>query len=683
MTATDIERGLIARYATRVLSRSELPLRTVRHLVSWLNDRIDYMGLPIPKPIAKAVGNLYSSNFSVPEFEKAWLAHRATFLADLGKIGADAQLPEPVTGNIERLTGAFRLGPAATSMSLLIAYYTRHDQVQFFTDAVAETINPVTRVLAMMTGETVREMEELISPTSELAATGLLQIQDGRDVAGAVGRLNIPPRVNGCLDRTYPDFESLRAALLGKSLTSGIAADDFSHIASDRNLITAVIKGALAGHERGVNILLYGPPGTGKTELTKVVASEAGATLHSAGEDVAHGGEADRAARLADLVLTLRLLTGSDQTVLLFDEMEDIAWQLMKRGGSKVYLNRILENNPVPIFWTSNNIHEIDPALLRRMILAVEMRLPPPSQRKRIIARLAERHGVALAEREIDSLARRVNATPAVLENAIRAAKLAGSHADAVERAALGIVRAVSGTAARRQKSFPDFVPELVCASHDLLELTEQLVGRAKLDFSLCLSGPPGTGKSAYARFLARKLGLEVVQKRASDLLGSFVGESERNIANAFEEAREANSFLVFDEADSFLLDRGSAVRSWEITGVNEMLTWMEEHPLPVCFTTNLMDRLDKASLRRFTFHVRYDYLSKEALRRAYRFFFKLDAVPAYGLDFANLTPGDFTQAKKQAEVLGHMGDPRRIVDLLTDISRNKPDSPGNIGFVR
>jgi ATPase family associated with various cellular activities (AAA) len=42
--------------------------------------------------------------------------------------------------------------------------------------------------------------------------------------------------------------------------------------------------------------------------------------------------------------------------------------------------------------------------------------------------------------------------------------------------------------------------------------------------FSLCLSGPPGTGKSAFERYLAKRLGLEIMQKRASDLLGMFVG---------------------------------------------------------------------------------------------------------------------------------------------------------------
>jgi len=333
------------------------------------------------------------------------------------------------------------------------------------------------------------------------------------------------------------------------------------------------------------------------------------------------------------------------------------------------------------VLWTSNNIYAIDPALLRRMTLAIELRMPPASQRARILGRLAKRTKLKLSAADVERLARQIEATPAVIENALKAAKLAGGGAAEVERAAQGIVRAVSGASIPKTAAIPDFDPRLLCASLDLESLTEKLLRGESRAFSLCLSGPPGTGKSAYARFLARQLGLEVVQKRAADLLGAYVGESEKRIAEAFEEAREAEGFLIFDEADSLLFDRTQAMRSWEITQVNEMLTWMEDHPLPVCFTTNLMDRMDTASLRRFTFHVRFEYLDASALRRAFEVFFAMKNVPPDGLALANLTPGDFAQARKQADVLGIAGKPDQIVDLLADLARSKPGAKGRIGF--
>ena len=149
---------------------------------------------------------------------------------------------------------------------------------------------------------------------------------------------------------------------------------------------------------------------------------------------------------------------------------------------------------------------------------------------------------------------------------------------------------------------------------------------RAAWGSVLCLEGPPGTGKSAFTRYLAERLGLEVLQKRASDLLSPWVGETEQQIAAAFAEARDAQAFLIFDEADSLLGDRRSAHRSWEVSQVNEMLTWMESHPLPFACTTNFGEHLDPATLRRFVFKVRLDYLAPAQVKEAFRAWFTLPA---------------------------------------------------------
>ena len=58
--------------------------------------------------------------------------------------------------------------------------------------------------------------------------------------------------------------------------------------------------------------------------------------------------------------------------------------------------------------------------------------------------------------------------------------------------------------------------------------------------------------------------------------------------------------------------------------------------------------------------------------------------VPPDRLGFANLTPGDFAQARRQADMLGIAEDIDRVIALIAEISRQKPGSPrGSIGFVR
>ena len=680
MSVTDIERGLVARYLARIFGRSDVSIRAARSLLLWLNERADVLNLPIPPPVVEVLGGYMS--FKPQDFETAWAANRSAFVAELDRAARETPRPEPLATNAEHLVQALGLPPAAWKVLGLLACATRFEQVSYLANVASDALGPMTRSIAMLIEESPRTVDELLSPFGELAASGLLQVRESNQyLAGPEARFSIPWRVNYCLDRAYADFAEMRNTLLGEPLRSPVGYSDYDHVAADRDLVTGVIKGAIGQAAPGVNILLYGPPGSGKTELAKVAAEAAGATLFATGEDMR--GESNRSERLADLIFSQRLLAEQPRTALLFDEMEDVAIQLIQRGGSKVFLNRLLETNPIPIVWTSNELSQIDPALLRRMTLAIELRRPPASQRKRILSRLASRVGLTLSDGEVDGLARRLDTTPAILENALRAAKLSGGGAEAIERAALGIVRAVSGVIARKPGTIPEFDPLLTTASQDLGALVDKLVSSRAKAFSICLSGPPGTGKSAFARYLARRLGLEMIQKRASDILGAYLGQSERNIALAFQEAVEAGALMVFDEADSLLLDRRDASKSWEITQVNEMLTWMEDHPLPVVFTTNFMERVDTASMRRFTFHIVLGYLDKPGLRHAWQVLFAAERVPSDGLVFENLTPGDFVKVRKQAEVLGVLDQPPRLVDMLADISRAKPDAGGSLGFVR
>lgn len=107
-----------------------------------------------------------------------------------------------------------------------------------------------------------------------------------------------------------------------------------------------------------------------------------------------------------------------------------------------------------------------------------------------------------------------------------------------------------------------EYNDNLVNTDLDIKDLITKIKSCGKLNFSLCLYGEPGNGKSLYARYLAKELGVEVIMKRASDLISKYVGETEQNIADAFAEAKSKKAMLIFDEADSFLQNRSNAVRS-------------------------------------------------------------------------------------------------------------------------
>ena len=129
---------------------------------------------------------------------------------------------------------------------------------------------------------------------------------------------------------------------------------------------------------------------------------------------------------------------------------------------------------------------------------------------------------------------------------------------------------------------------------------------------------------------------------------------------------------LIFDEADPLLLsDRREASHSWEVTQVNEMLTWMESHPLPFVCTTNLGDRLDHAALRRFTLKLRFDSLGAVQAARAFRHFFAAEpprAVPD------GLTPGDFATVRRKLALYGD-ASPGQLVEWLDRGGRGEGDA--------
>jgi hypothetical protein len=104
----------------------------------------------------------------------------------------------------------------------------------------------------------------------------------------------------------------------------------------------------------------------------------------------------------------------------------------------------------------------------------------------------------------------------------------------------------------------------------------------------------------------------------------------------------------------------------------------METHPLPFACTSNLMEKFDKASLRRFTFKVKFNYLTLAQVKKAYRYFFGLDRF----IKIPTLTAADFALALKMAYILG-VNKPEEIDRLLLKEAQAKGHYhyPRSIGF--
>jgi len=216
------------------------------------------------------------------------------------------------------------------------------------------------------------------------------------------------------------------------------------------------------------------------------------------------------------------------------------------------------------------------------------------------------------------------------------------------------------------------FSNELINPSIDLTTLTQKLCS-TKSNFSMLIYGPPGTGKSYYLRYLAEQLGCQTLEKTATDLFSKFQGEPARKVAEMFAEQESKKALLILDEVDEILKSRANAseFEAWKVDMINAFLTCLDRAKYPVACTTNFIEKIDSAILRRFTFKFKFDYLTSEQNKIAYKHFFKKEAPKELGV-IKNLTNGDFSTVKRQSILLDYNNDDQKILEALEEEVKRK-----------
>ena len=628
-----------------------------------------------------------------------------------------------VEKNIDALSNLLQLNKAERALLLYgtLARYQR-DLRSILVEFKVNNAPEAYAAIATIAGVTAAEVGEALRAGGRLERIGLVEnLISEHSITDLADLMKVSEKLPPVLMREYRDRAELMAVFTRPAARSELKSSDFEFVGDDVQVLVHLLRKAQATKAQGVNVLLYGPPGTGKTELAKVVAAEAGLDLFEVEYADRDGNSLSGRDRYRSMQIAQVFLKGSQEAALLFDEVEDVfppisvdAAGLMARAeqqamsaavghsvNGKAWVNQILENNPVPTIWVTNRIEQIDPAFRRRFAYHLELKSPPPGAREQLIRKsLAD---VAVSDEFVAKLTERKGLTPAQIRTAVRFADLAhvgevpgGEAFEAlIERqlknsdAALGRKADTGTSKGRRQVTTYDLGMLNVESRFEIPRIVEAL--KARGHGALCFYGAPGTGKTALGEYIAQQMDQPLIIKQASDLVSKYVGETEQNMAAMFEEATQEKAVLLLDEADSFLLDRRGAQRSYEVTEVNEMLQQMERHHGVFICTTNLLDRIDQAALRRFTFKIKFKPLTAEQRERMFvTEALKGDAnaltdeVRRRLAKLEQLAPGDFAAVKRQTDILAAEFTVEEFLEQLEAEHRIKPEvrERRSMGFV-
>ena len=555
-------------------------------------------------------------------------------------------------------------------------------------------------VLAGIINLPEREVQQALKPAGVLRATQLitLSVTSGFRNNDLASMLNVQDELQESLHVPDASDEHLVSLFYRKADKACLSLQDYGELADEIAMLSRLLMRSVKEGLKGINVLFYGPPGTGKSELACVIGESLNMSMAFVPEEDGEGDALSVRGRIGRYIGCQRAIANDPHTLMVFDEAEDCLcdnqfspFMPSRRQTEKSSMTRVLENNPRPTIWISNRV-DMDPAFLRRFTHVVHMDNPGPSQRERLVREAMA--GEPVSEAFIEEACKLEPLSPAILHSSLHFSRLvAGEHQDTESLVthnlnarfqAMGVSERLK---VEKHKGLP-WRGECLRASEDVASLIDQINPEVPVRF--CLHGAPGTGKTAWGRELAERIQRPLIVRQASDLLDMYLGQTEKRIARAFEQAEREGAVLLIDEADSFIGSRHNAQHSWEVSHVNQFLASLEQFNGIFVATTNLLERVDEAAMRRFDFVVRFDCLDEGGALLLLK-----DLADAYGIKLPSqnaqremlqgmdmLTPGDFAAIYRRIRVLREPPDVGGLVDMLCDCLRYKKQPSQPIGFM-
>ena len=506
--------------------------------------------------------------------------------------------------------------------------------------------NELRNSLPDMLGITPRKLTYMLRSDQKLKSFGFIDSDGDYDSS-----------LNECIENQSiePYFSDLLKTL---DCSNSYGLDSFSIKSESLEICSDLLNG-----KNPVSILFYGKPGSGKTELAKSLCKQTNKQVYIFKNEAETNENTNVLGRLVCLLSMER-----KDSILIVDEadslLKTVDFNFFSNSPSKTKgtVNKMLENNKDKVIYIINHQHQIDDSTRRRFTFSIHFESMPKTMLKTIATQRIEPLNITdNAKAELVSMFDKYHLTGQSVDNIIKTIEaMECNDEDTLLKKAEIVMKENSLLLNGKKKKMRDKVKaeydlRVLNTSMNPVKIVNMVQNAAKYaeknkttenGIRMLFYGLSGTGKTELARYISEQLGKEIILRRPSDILSCWVGEDEKHIREAFEEAEQNDAILLFDEADTFFYDRNRAQRSWERSLVNEFLTQMEEFSGILICTTNLRNIMDPAMQRRFHMLVEFKPMKFDGIKIMLEKYF-----PDYHLsnkeieeleDSESVTPGDF-----------------------------------------
>ena len=551
------------------------------------------------------------------------------------------------------------------------------------------------RLVSKIVGTSENKIKQMLSYEAKLVQLGILK-------TNLYENAPVPARLS-LLDSLFENLseEDLNYGHFSADFTRASFADltinDFPHLLDDIDDLQVFIQQVCKSQTKGINILIYGPEASGKTQFIKALADRLDLALYEMSFSVAK--KTPMETLLSTISRAQHLLEGDKKNLLLIDDLqnqfENDSSDFMDSESSaslKHLVNTSIGKNQLPTIWVTNRLDIFSYRDLSRFSYCLELKKPTRAMRQDFLRKKMGNSNIS--ESWIVKTATRENVPFETLEKIANFTKLVCSSKEnqsaevVFDKALSKANKFLKGAdSASSLYSAEQYNQDFINADVDLAYVTDALKGHSEA--RICLSGPPGCGKTGYAHHLAYLLDKPVITKKGSDILGRYLGDTEQNLAGAFQEAKSRDALLLIDEVDGLLSNRKDAQRNWEVSIVNELLTQIDTFKGLLVVTTNLFEKLDPAAMRRFDLKVKFDYLNNKQIEGFWDMY-----IEQHGLENDNksrqeavcikdLTPGDFANIERQSKFMPLKDANDLLSRLKKEVSFKREQGQGkSIGFL-